>query len=66
MYMEWYNGTYGIFFGDRAQAEERGEDGNVQQKRRSKDGGLQQTQQDSFTDEYAGSEDCKHTLGGVS
>ena len=51
MYMEWYTGTYDIFFGDRAHA---------------KDGGLQQTQQHSFTDENAGSDDCKHTSGGVS
>ena len=51
MYMERYTGTYDIFFGDRAQAEDRG---------------LQQTQQHSFTDENAGSDDCKHTSGGVS
>ena len=66
VYVEWYNGTYDIFFEESRTGlgERRWKKRSV--KRRSKDGGLQQTQQNSFTDEHAGGDDCKLTSGGIS
>ena len=50
---------------DRAQAEERGDGGKVLNKK-AKQGWRFAADAAMFTDENAGSEDCKHTSGGVS
>ena len=67
MYMERYMGLNVIFFGIEHRQKERGDGGKVLNKE-AKQGWrfCSQTQQHSFTDENAGSEDCKHTSGGVS
>ena len=64
MYMEWYNGTYDIFFGieNKLRREEMEETFNKE----AKQGWRLVADAAIFTDENAGSVDCKHTSGGVS